>query len=108
MKLKNMKAVSTFLFALTIIILSSCSNSSQQEEEALDTSTMTDEELRTYANELAHKFIITNGHVDLPYRMRDEEQWLEIVGQFGLMGREEGWADLAANPNVDRAVVSRD
>lgn len=31
---------------------------------------MTDEELKTYANELAHRYIITDGHVDLPYRLR--------------------------------------
>ncbi len=30
---------------------------------------MTDEELRVYADELAQKFIIVDGHVDLPYRM---------------------------------------
>ena len=30
---------------------------------------LTDAELRTKANELAHKFIIVDGHVDLPYRM---------------------------------------
>lgn len=31
---------------------------------------MTDEQLRAYADELAHKYIITDGHVDLPYRLR--------------------------------------
>jgi len=31
---------------------------------------MNEEELRTYASELAHKFIITDGHVDLPYRLK--------------------------------------
>lgn len=31
---------------------------------------MTDEELKAYADELAHKYIITDGHVDLPYRMK--------------------------------------
>jgi membrane dipeptidase len=29
-----------------------------------------DEQLRTYADELAHKYIITDGHVDLPYRLK--------------------------------------
>ncbi|MCB0636131.1 MAG: membrane dipeptidase, partial [Lewinella sp.] len=33
--------------------------------------TMTsDQDLRAKANELAHRFIITDGHVDLPYRLR--------------------------------------
>ncbi len=31
---------------------------------------MTDEQLRSYADELAHANIITDGHVDLPYRLR--------------------------------------
>jgi membrane dipeptidase len=32
-----------------------------------------DEQLRLYANALAHKFIITDGHVDLPYRLKEEK-----------------------------------
>ncbi len=31
---------------------------------------LTDEQLRQKADELAHKFIITDGHVDLPYRLK--------------------------------------
>jgi len=31
---------------------------------------LTDEQLRTYAGELAHRFIITDGHVDLPERLK--------------------------------------
>jgi membrane dipeptidase len=31
---------------------------------------MTDAELKVLADELAHKYIITDGHVDLPYRLR--------------------------------------
>ena len=31
---------------------------------------MNDDQLRTYADELAHKYIITDGHVDLPYRLK--------------------------------------
>ena len=31
---------------------------------------MNDEQLRAYADELAHKFIITDGHVDLPFRLK--------------------------------------
>lgn len=32
---------------------------------------MNDDQLQTYANELAQKFIITDGHVDLPYRLKE-------------------------------------
>jgi membrane dipeptidase len=31
---------------------------------------MNDDQLRAYADELAHKFIITDGHVDLPFRLK--------------------------------------
>ncbi len=30
----------------------------------------TDDELRTKANDLAHRFLLTDGHVDLPYRLK--------------------------------------
>ena len=33
-------------------------------------SEMSDEELSAYADELAHKYIITDGHVDLPFRLK--------------------------------------
>jgi membrane dipeptidase len=62
----------TLLFTLPILF--SCSQ---------ETSQKTDEELQTLANELAHKFIITDGHVDLPYRLitkgfRFEKEFLGI------------------------------
>ena len=31
---------------------------------------LTDEQLRQKADDLAHQFIITDGHVDLPYRLK--------------------------------------
>ncbi len=31
---------------------------------------MTDEQLRAFADELAHRYIITDGHVDLPFRLK--------------------------------------
>ena len=36
---------------------------------------MTDEELKAYANELAHKFIITDGHVDLPEVLHEKRYY---------------------------------
>lgn len=38
---------------------------------------MDDTQLRAYADELAHKFIITDGHVDLPYRLKVKNFRLE-------------------------------
>ena len=43
---------------------------------------MTDDELRAYADELAHKFIITDGHIDLPYRLK-EKNWVVDNGIIG-------------------------
>ncbi|MEN0005190.1 MAG: dipeptidase [Bacteroidota bacterium] len=36
----------------------------------LPVNTMTDTQLKVLADELAHKYIITDGHVDLPYRLK--------------------------------------
>jgi membrane dipeptidase len=56
-----------------IMALSSCT---QVQKEAADQ--MTDEELTAYADELAHRFIITDTHVDLPFRLKEEEMaWTE-------------------------------
>src|SRR5262245_6456695 len=49
--------------AVFCLLLISCS-----EKKPVDR--MSDEQLRAYADELAHKYIITDGHVDLPYRLR--------------------------------------
>lgn len=38
---------------------------------------MDDAQLRAYADELAHKYIITDGHVDLPFRLRVKNFRLE-------------------------------
>jgi membrane dipeptidase len=39
-------------------------------------SSLSDAELRTRSNELAHEFIIVDGHIDIPYRM--DEFWEDI------------------------------
>lgn len=41
------------------------------------TATKSEESLRKLADELAHKYIITDGHVDLPYRLRVQNFRLE-------------------------------
>ncbi len=38
---------------------------------------MTDEELKAYADTLAHQFIITDGHVDLPFRLKAKNWRIE-------------------------------
>lgn len=53
----------TALSVLLVLFLFSCSEKKPVER-------MNDDQLRTYADELAHKYIITDGHVDLPYRLK--------------------------------------
>ncbi len=56
-----MKALKFFISLL--ILLSIPYRASSQKRLG---SKMTDGDLKLYANQLAHKFIITDGHVDLP------------------------------------------
>ncbi|MEN7549816.1 dipeptidase [Rapidithrix thailandica] len=51
------------LIALPLVGFWACEGKEQKQK-------LTEEELKVKANELAHKFIITDGHVDLPYRLR--------------------------------------
>ena len=57
-----MKCIATLLCLCTLIFFN-CS-----EKRPVDR--MNDEQLHAYADELAHTYIITDGHVDLPYRLR--------------------------------------
>ena len=56
----------TPLLILFAVFLFSCT-----EKKPVDR--MTDEQLRAFADELAHKYIITDGHVDLPERLKDKK-----------------------------------
>ncbi|WP_020568488.1 dipeptidase [Neolewinella persica] len=60
-----MKIIHLPIFALISLLLCTCGPATENAPEE-----MTDEQLRTHANELAHKYIITDGHVDLPYRLK--------------------------------------
>ncbi len=64
-----MKIKIAFAALLTCMIVS-CS-----EKRPVDR--MDDEQLRAYADELAHKYIITDGHVDLPFRLKVKNFRLE-------------------------------
>jgi membrane dipeptidase len=64
---------------------------------------MTDDELRTHANDLAQKYLITDGHVDLPYRLKVknfklDKEYLGIpietdAGDFDYVRAKEGGLD---------------
>lgn len=51
------------LFLFAALLLVSC-------QTPKDVASMTDKEMKAYADELAHRFIISDGHVDLPYRLK--------------------------------------
>ncbi len=56
----------TFPSLLVMTLCVACS-----EKKTVDR--MDDKQLHEYAEELAHKFIITDGHVDLPYRLKENK-----------------------------------
>jgi len=68
-----MKNLTFLTFVLCSIFLFSCEEKPQLTE---------DEKLEIQANEIAHKYIITDGHVDLPYRLdvRNFKLTKEFIG----------------------------
>lgn len=64
---------------------------------------MTDDEMRAHADELAQKYLITDGHVDLPYRLKVknfklDKEYLGIpiqtdAGDFDYVRAKEGGLD---------------
>lgn len=90
-----MKAFPALLCVLTISMFIGCT------QRPVDK--MNDEQLRAYADELAHKFIITDGHVDLPYRLqlkhfRIEREYMTIPvsspeGDFDYERAKKGGLD---------------
>jgi membrane dipeptidase len=60
-----MKTIHLPFLALIGLLFCTCGPATENAPEE-----MTDEQLQAHANDLAHKFIITDGHVDLPYRLK--------------------------------------
>ena len=58
-----------FLLLLSLGLMLSCTSPKEDKVTTKSISEMTDDELRSYADTLAHRYIIADGHVDLPYRM---------------------------------------
>jgi membrane dipeptidase len=58
------------LFFFSIVLLFSCAPKKPVDR-------MDDAQLRAYADSLAHQYIITDGHVDLPYRLKVKNFRLE-------------------------------
>ncbi len=60
------------IYALCTAFIFICSNTvfAQTSTKTSATKVRSDEELRAFADALAHKYVIVDGHVDLPYRLR--------------------------------------
>ncbi|HOO08393.1 MAG TPA: dipeptidase [Cyclobacteriaceae bacterium] len=54
------------------------------------TENMTDEELHAYADELAHRFIITDTHIDVPYRLKEQHINVNAENANVLVSTTEG------------------
>ncbi len=78
------------LYLLIISALLSCQTEKETEMPK------TDEELRTLANELAQKYIITDGHIDIPYRLKNRMEDISVRtenGDFDYVRAKEGGLD---------------
>ncbi len=87
-----------FISSLLLIaaLLSGCAEKKSEDR-------LTDEQLRAYADELAHKFIITDGHIDLPEQLKEKKINLDkenislivsgIAGEFNYERARKGGLD---------------
>ncbi|RMF58144.1 MAG: membrane dipeptidase [Calditrichaeota bacterium] len=79
------------LFAISLVILFmlvNCTKSGEEKAEA-----MTTEEALTEARKLAREFILTDGHIDVPYRLREFMEDISVatkVGDFDYPRAKEG------------------
>lgn len=78
----------TPLLILSAALLFSCT-----EKKPVDR--MTDEQLRSYADELAHKYIITDGHVDLPERLKEKNFIVDSANMSVIISTTEGEFDYS-------------
>lgn len=93
-----MKLTHLPLLALLGFLLCTCGPDQTETKEE-----MTDDEMRAHADELAQKYLITDGHVDLPYRLKVknfklDKEYLGIpiqtdAGDFDYVRAKEGGLD---------------
>lgn len=79
-----------FIYPVLCILLLALGGCEQKKKVA----DMTDEELRTYANELAQRFIITDGHIDVPYRLKEHNINVNADNANVLVSTTEGDFDF--------------
>ncbi|WP_425393014.1 dipeptidase [Ekhidna sp.] len=88
-----------FTLVVSIAFIIGCT---APKEEAIDYTTLSDDELAKIADSLAHAYIIVDGHVDLPYRMNVkgfmitktvEDVSVETTGNFDYPKAKRGGLD---------------
>lgn len=96
----NISKLKLLSFTFIAILMIGCTTSSS--EKTFDAEAMTEDELRAYADSLAHEYIIVDGHVDLPYRMKAkgfmitkevEDVSVETTGNFDYPKSKRGGLD---------------
>ena len=76
-----------FIYGILLtLLLFSCSDKRPMER-------MNDPELRSYANELAHKYIITDGHIDLPDHLMGKKIRVDRASINVLVSTNDGEFD---------------
>ncbi len=79
----NIKQILGYSLVIAFLLNSiGCGNSENYSDDQ-DTTTLSESERLTLADNLAHKFIITDGHIDLPYRMREAGDWIDVSQKTG-------------------------
>ena len=95
---KSKTSYTSFLLLFTAFLLG-CAGSAEKEA---DFGQMTEKEQRQMATDLAQKFIMVDGHVDLPYRMKKkgfmitkevEDVSIETSGNFDYPKSKRGGLD---------------
>ena len=79
-----------FVLLILILSLSACENKTSVYKE------MTEEQLKIKSNELAHKFLIVDTHVDVPYRLQskwDDISQRTVKGHFDYPRAKDGGLD---------------
>ncbi len=80
-----------YILAISILGTFSC-----QQKAAEESKELTDADLHQLADSLAHKFIIVDGHVDIPYRMWNHPEDISVRtenGHFDYVRAKEGGLD---------------
>jgi membrane dipeptidase len=78
---KTLPLITIFLFHLAFVSFSS--NTTPQKQKSTIKKVSDDEAIRKKADALAHRFVIVDGHVDLPYRLHAKMEDVSVQTSGG-------------------------